>query len=192
MTIDPSHTFKFIVIGATGVGKSALVRRMIEDKFSLEQNATIGVEFESTRVEIEGRGIQLQLWDTAGQERYYSIVKAYFRNAVGVLLVFDLLDRGSFEAVTMWLNDARSLCDPSAVILLIGNKSDKPEARAVTMAEVEDYIKHKRLSYLETSALNGSNVREAFLSLAKEAYRKNARATPVTTQVATEEPGCCQ
>jgi small GTP-binding protein len=190
----PVCSFKFIIIGSSGVGKTAILKRLTEDTFSSDSQSTIGVEFDSTLVEVDGQSVKLQIWDTAGQERFRSIAKAYFRNAVGVILVFDICVRKTFEDVNMWLNDVHSLCDPTAVVILIGNKSDLATDRTVTLAEAEQYAQHHQLTYLETSAMSGANVREAFLKVATQIYRKAPKQAKPITQTQTPAPksgGCC-
>jgi small GTP-binding protein len=190
----PVCSFKFIIIGSSGVGKTAILKRLTEDSFSTDSQSTIGVEFDSTIVEVDGQSIKLQIWDTAGQERFRAIAKAYFRNAVGVILVFDICERKTFEDVNMWLNDVHLLCDPTAVVILIGNKSDLAPNRNVTLAEAEQYAQHHQLTYLETSAVSGANIREAFLKVATQIYRKAPKtakpATPTVVQ-AEKSGGCC-
>ncbi|EAY09069.1 small GTP-binding protein, putative [Trichomonas vaginalis G3] len=169
-----SGNFKFIVIGSSGVGKTAILKRLVDDIFTGESQSTIGVEFIATTIEVDGQPVKLQIWDTAGQERFRSIAKAYFRSAVGVLLVFDLTDRKSFEDLNQWLNDVHSLCDPNAVVTLIGNKSDLHTSRAITQSEAEAFAQMHQLTYLETSALGGDNVQEAFQRTAASVYRNNS------------------
>jgi small GTP-binding protein len=188
-----SCSFKFILIGSSGVGKTALLKRLVDDCFSEESHSTIGVEFDSTFLDVDGQSVKLQIWDTAGQERFRSIAKAYFRNAVGVILAFDICEPKTFEDVTQWLNEVHSLCDPTAVVILVGNKSDLASSRAVTMAEAEEFAQHYHIMYIETSAKSGDNVREAFLRCATQVYRKSPKAKP-TPQVAPatdRRKGCC-
>jgi small GTP-binding protein len=190
----PACSFKFIIIGSSGVGKTALLKRLVDDRYSTESQSTIGVEFDSTYVEVDGQSIKLQIWDTAGQERFRSIAKAYFRNAVGVVLVFDICESKTFEDVNMWLREVRSLCDPTAVVILVGNKSDLASSRAVTMAEAERFAQHNHLTYIETSAKSGENVHEAFLRTATQIYRRTpkagkAQASPVAAE--GDKKGCC-
>jgi small GTP-binding protein len=190
----PVCSFKFIIIGSSGVGKTAILKRLTEDTFSTDSQSTIGVEFDSTVLEVDGQSVKLQIWDTAGQERFRSIAKAYFRNAVGVILVFDICERKTFEDVNMWLNDVHSLCDPTALVILIGNKSDLASNRTVTLAEAEQYTQHHQLTYLEASALSGANVREAFVRVAAQIYRKAPKtAKPTGTISAPQQKsgGCC-
>lgn len=193
--MSSAFSFKFIIIGSSGVGKTAILKRLVEDSFSTESQSTIGVEFDSTIIEVDGQQVKLQIWDTAGQERFRSIAKAYFRNAVGVVLVFDITERKTFDEINMWLNDVHSLCDPSASVILIGNKADMSDNRAVTLAEAEQFAKQHQLTYLETSALSGANVREAFVSVATTIYRKGVKTSPKGLKE-TEKPkggkdGCC-
>jgi small GTP-binding protein len=155
-------TFKFIVIGSSGVGKTAILKRLVDDVFTTENQSTIGVEFLATTIEVEGQPVKLQIWDTAGQERFRSIAKAYFRSAIGVVLVFDLSERKSFDDLGQWLTDIHALCDPNAVVTLIGNKLDLADQRKVTSIEAESFAQLHQLSYFETSALGGDNIQEAF------------------------------
>jgi small GTP-binding protein len=169
-----SKGFKFIVIGASGVGKTAILKRLIDNTFIQEAQTTIGVEYNATTVHVDGNHVKLQIWDTAGQERFRSIAKAYFRSAVGVMLVFDLTERKSFEDLGHWLTEVHALCDPRAVVTLIGNKSDLQERRAVTVTEAENFAQIHELTYLETSALGGNNIQEAFEKAAGAVFRKIA------------------
>jgi small GTP-binding protein len=132
-------SYKFIIIGSSGVGKTCLLKRLIDGTFSEDSASTIGVEFDSLILNIDNRKVKLQIWDTAGQERFRSISKTYYRNAVGVVLVFDLTDRKSFDALTSWLNDIHALCDSNAVVQLIGNKSDLSSARFVVAKSYFQY-----------------------------------------------------
>jgi small GTP-binding protein len=195
-TIDNRRSFKFIVIGNNGVGKTAILKRLIDDVFIPEGQTTIGVEFLASSVEIDGQSIKLQIWDTAGQERFRSIAKAYFRSAMGVILVFDLTERKSFDDLNRWLSDIHQLCDPNAVTTLIGNKLDVKN-RAITTTEAEAFSQLHQLSYFETSALGGDNIQEAFHRTATAILRKSpgTPSTPTTAVVKTgPEPkseGCC-
>jgi small GTP-binding protein len=187
-------SFKFIIIGSSGVGKTAILKRLVEDTFSEDSQTTIGVEFDSTTIEVDGQTVKLQIWDTAGQERFRSIAKAYFRNAVGVILVFEIGDRKTFDDVNIWLNDVHSLCDPTATVLLIGNKADLAQNRVVSLAEAEQYAQHHQLNYLETSAFDGTNVREAFVKVATQIYRKIPQAGkpfPGPGPRVSQSKGCC-
>jgi small GTP-binding protein len=170
-------SYKFILIGSSGVGKTAILKRLVENSFTEDSQSTIGVEFDSTVLAINDRKVKLQIWDTAGQERFRSISKAYYRNAVGVILVFDITDRKSFDDLTSWLNDIRTLCDANAVIQLIGNKADLKSQRVVTLTEAEAFASHQHMQYLEISARVGENVREAFVRVATLIMTKGLKAS---------------
>jgi small GTP-binding protein len=173
MADPPRRTLKFIVLGSSGVGKTAILKRLVDDVFTTESQSTIGVEFLATSVDIEGQQVKLQIWDTAGQERFRSIAKAYFRSAIGVILAFDLTDRKSFDELNQWLSDIHALCDPNAVVTLIGNKLDLADARKVTSNEAETFAQLHQLAYFETSALGGDNIQEAFQRTAATILRKS-------------------
>jgi small GTP-binding protein len=186
-------TFKFIVIGTSGVGKTAILKRLVEGVFTTESQSTIGVEFLATSMDIDGQQVKLQIWDTAGQERFRSIAKAYFRSAIGVILVFDLSDRKSFDDLNQWLADIHALCDPNAVVTLIGNKLDLTGQRTVTTSEAEMFAQLHQLAYFETSALGGDNIREAFHRTAGAILRRNTGPTPTDShlvQARSDEKGC--
>lgn len=104
-----------------------------------DSSHTIGVEFGSRIVNVGGKSVKLQIWDTAGQERFRSVTRSYYRGAAGALLVYDTTSRDSFNALTNWLNDARTLASPNIVILLVGNKKDLEEARDVTFLEASTF-----------------------------------------------------
>ncbi|EAX89987.1 small GTP-binding protein, putative [Trichomonas vaginalis G3] len=170
-------SYKFIIVGASGVGKTAILKRLVEDSFTEESQSTIGVEFDSTMLTIDGRKVKLQIWDTAGQERFRSISKAYYRNAVGVILVFDLTERKTFEDLSSWLYDVHTLCDPNCVIQLIGNKSDLADNRVISLAEADAFAQRNHMHYLEASAKSGSCISEAFTRCATEIISKGLKAS---------------
>jgi small GTP-binding protein len=192
--------YKYIIVGSSGVGKTAILKRLVDDSFSDESTSTIGVEFESTVIHVDGRKVKLQIWDTAGQERFRSIGKAYYRNAIGVIIVYDLTDRRSFDDLSQWMADIHTLCDANAVIQLIGNKSDLAERRAISLKEAEDFANSHRIQYIETSAKMGANVRETFTQVAAAILAKRpdlpdagAEETAFLGSGVTEpaKPGCC-
>jgi small GTP-binding protein len=187
-------TFKFIVIGSSGVGKTAILKRLVEDVFTTDSQSTIGVEFLATTIDVEGTQVKLQIWDTAGQERFRAIAKAYFRSAIGVILVFDLSERKSFDDLNQWLVDIHALCDPNAIVTLIGNKLDLADQRKVTSNEAESCAQLHQLSYIETTAVAGANIQEAFPRTAAAIIRKSL---PVSGPPQSPQPaaaagdGCC-
>jgi Ras-related protein Rab-11A len=120
-----------VLIGDSGVGKSNLLSRFTRTEFNLDSKSTIGVEFATRSIQIDHKTIKAQIWDTAGQERYRAITSAYYRGAVGALLVYDISKSTSFENVTRWLKELRDHADNNIVIMLVGNKTDQRHLRAV-------------------------------------------------------------
>ncbi|KAJ1105584.1 hypothetical protein NDU88_002989 [Pleurodeles waltl] len=164
--------FKFLVIGSAGTGKSCLLHQFIENKFKQDSNHTIGVEFGSRVVNVGGKSVKLQIWDTAGQERFRSVTRSYYRGAAGALLVYDITSRETYNALTNWLTDARTLASPNIAIILCGNKKDLDADREVTFLEASRFAQESELMFLETSALSGENVEEAFLKCARTILNK--------------------
>ncbi|KAH0795519.1 small GTP-binding protein [Histomonas meleagridis] len=199
--VEYKHNFKFIVIGSSGVGKTSILKRLIDDEFSTENVSTIGVEYMSTVLEIDGQPVKLQIWDTAGQEKFRSIAKSYFRHSVGVILVYDITDRKSFDELSLWLNDVHALCDPNAAITMIGNKLDLASQRVVSTSEAQSFATTHQLTYIETSARGGDNVTEAFNRAAKmvfdraEAGKLSTKTVSVPQQASTNSDtsgSCCK
>nr|CCC95899.1 unnamed protein product [Trypanosoma congolense IL3000] len=160
---------KLIVLGDSGSGKSSLLHRFVEDTFVEDRTQTIGVEFGSKVVELSGRKIKLQIWDTSGQERYKSVTRSYYRGAVGCLIVYDITQRSSYESIPQWLNDVHHLAGQDVVVMLVGNKSDVANNRAVQHNEASLFALENNLLHLETSASTGEFVSDAFLKVAKAA-----------------------
>ncbi|XP_013793048.2 ras-related protein Rab-4B-like, partial [Limulus polyphemus] len=139
--------FKFLVIGSAGAGKSCLLHHFIENKFKADSSHTIGVEFGSKVVNVGGRSVKLQIWDTAGQERFRSVTRSYYRGAAGALLVYDMTSRETYNALTNWLTDARTLASPNIMILLAGNKKDLEDDREVSFLEASRFAQENGLCF---------------------------------------------
>eukprot|EP01100_Stratorugosa_tubuloviscum_P007233 TRINITY_DN302_c0_g1_i1.p1 TRINITY_DN302_c0_g1~~TRINITY_DN302_c0_g1_i1.p1 ORF type:complete len:213 (-),score=94.43 TRINITY_DN302_c0_g1_i1:108-746(-) len=166
------YLYKFIIIGDAATGKSCLLHRFIDDRFKKDSTHTIGVEFGSKIVEVGNKFIKLQIWDTAGQERFRSVTRSYYRGAAGALLVYDITSRDSYNHVSTWLTDAKSLANSDIVIILVGNKTDLEADREVTYLEASRFAQENNLIFLETSALSGSGVGEVFLKCARTILSK--------------------
>nr|CAD7590027.1 unnamed protein product [Timema genevievae] len=156
------YLFKVVLIGDSGVGKSNLLSRFTRNEFNLESKSTIGVEFATRSIQVDGKTIKAQIWDTAGQERYRAITSAYYRGAVGALLVYDIAKHLTYENVERWLRELRDHADQNIVIMLVGNKSDLRHLRAVPTDEAKAFAERNGLSFIETSALDSTNVETAF------------------------------
>ena len=163
--------FKLVLIGDLGVGKSNLLSRFTRNVINLESKSTNGVEFATRSIQVDGETIKAQIWDTAGQERYKAITSAYYRGAVGALLVYDIAKQLTYENVESWLREIRDHADANIVIMLVGNKSDLRQLRAVPTDEAKVFAEKNNLSFIETSAVDSTNVETAFHNILKEIYQ---------------------
>ncbi|CAA7020524.1 unnamed protein product [Microthlaspi erraticum] len=164
------YVFKVVLIGDSAVGKSQLLARFARDEFSMDSKATIGVEFQTRTLVIEEKSVKAQIWDTAGQERYRAVTSAYYRGAVGAMLVYDITKRETFDHIPRWLEELRAHADKNIVIILIGNKSDLEDQRAVPTEDAKEFAEKEGLFFLETSALNATNVENSFNTLMTQIF----------------------
>ncbi|GAB2295507.1 Ras- protein RABA4d [Dionaea muscipula] len=165
------YVFKVVLIGDSAVGKSQLLARFARNEFSVDSKATIGVEFQTKTLFIDQKTVKAQIWDTAGQERYRAVTSAYYRGAVGAMLVYDMTKRQSFDHMARWLDELRGHADKNTVIMLIGNKCDLASLRAVPVEDAKEFAERENLFFMETSALDTTNVETAFLTILTEIYR---------------------
>ncbi|XP_057778577.1 ras-related protein RABA3-like [Salvia miltiorrhiza] len=165
-----AYVFKVVVIGDSAVGKTQLLSRFAKNEFCLDSKSTIGVEFQTRTVTISSKLVKAQIWDTAGQERYRAVTSAYYRGALGAMLVYDVTKRQSFDHVARWVDELRAHADTSIVIMLIGNKADLLDSRAVPAEDALEFAQTQNLFFFETSALSGENVEPAFLKLLQEIH----------------------
>jgi len=184
------HLFKIVLVGDSGVGKSNLLSRFTRNTFSQYEKSTIGVEFATRIVTIppDDKRIKAQIWDTAGQERYRAITTAYYRGALGAMLVFDVTRHSSFDNVSRWIKELKDHANNDIVLMLCGNKadlvpssssstsSDSPApsnghvVREVSDTEARTFASQNGIPYLETSAKNGLNVDAAFVGVVSKIY----------------------
>jgi small GTP-binding protein len=165
--ISPTN-HKIVIVGDSSVGKSSIVQRLVQDTFSEDGTTTCGADLYTYACPVNNDNVKLQIWDTAGQERFRSISKSYFRNAVGAILVYDITKVTSFDQLAQWLTDLQSLAAPNAYILLVGNKTDLEEERQVGAEMVKAFVTTNHMEAIETSALSGHNIKEAFARMAVE------------------------
>ncbi|KAB1224136.1 Ras-related protein RABA5b [Morella rubra] len=201
------YLFKIVLIGDSAVGKSNLLSRFARNEFDTNTKATIGVEFQTQAVEIEGKEVKAQIWDTAGQERFRAVTSAYYRGAVGALVVYDISRKATFESVKRWLEEltkhervsiylngdfefyhlryhigrrkARlrmdAHCDTTMARMLVGNKCDLENIREVSVEEGKSLAEAEGLFFMETSALEATNVQTAFEIVIREIYTNISR-----------------
>jgi len=164
---DMDYILKIVILGKSGVGKTSLLKRFTDDEFSTNHLVTIGVDFKTKDVEVlHGKIAKLQLWDTAGQDLYRTLVASYYRGSDGLIVVYDITDRDSFEQVPYWLGEAGRYASPDVSRMLIGNKADKEQDRAVDRRVAQSFADRYGLTFIETSAKSASNVESAFINLA--------------------------
>jgi len=184
MDMNPKidYVFKVVLIGDSAVGKSQILSRFARDEFSLDSKATIGVEFQTRTVVIDHKSVKAQIWDTAGQERYRAVTSAYYRGAVGAMLVYDITKRQTFDHVPRWLEELRNHADNNIVIMLVGNKCDLDNLRAVPTEDAKEFAQKEGLFFLETSALEATNVETAFLTVLTEIFKIVTKKSLIASQ----------
>lgn len=198
---DSNHTFKILTIGESGVGKTCVLRRFVENKFLKNHLATIGIDFKTKSITVKGTQIKLKIWDTAGQERFRNITTQYYKGADGIVLVFDVTDQNSFEKIREWMNQIRVNTSAGEIgLVLLGNKCDA-EPRVVQKSDGEKMAEELGIRYFEISAMMGTNISESFEFLAEEILKKkninlNSDATNNQPGIVIGQPnegrkGCC-
>merc|ERR1712137_1356840 len=139
-----------------------------DKRFRTDHDLTIGVEFGARLVGIDGKQVRLQVWDTAGQESFRSITRSYYRGAIGALLVYDITSQNSFDNLPVWLKDSLDATNQNIGLILVGNKSDLEGQRQVSQTVAKTFAKDNNLTFLETSAKNGTNIEKIFQVLAEQ------------------------
>ena len=170
--VNFDYLLKYIIIGDAAVGKSNLLLRYVHGQFKPEYQLTIGVEFGAKNIEISSKTFRIQIWDTAGQENFRSITRAYYKNSVCALVVYDISSRDSFNNVTSWIEDCKNQSPKTIFIVLVGNKSDLEDKRQVTYEEGKELADKNELLFFESSAKEGTNVEDIFVNSAKEIAKK--------------------
>ena len=169
-------SFKIIVIGDSGVGKSCLTNRATTNLFEDTYNATVGFEFLSFNVKIDEKVIKLQIWDTCGQELYRSLITNFYRNSSLAIIVYAINSKDSFEDIEMWLRELRTHSNPDAKVFLIGNKLDLENERKITKEQGETFAKNNKLNlFIESSAKTGFNSKKIFIKAAKMLYDEHLK-----------------
>ncbi|KAJ8774380.1 hypothetical protein K2173_011629 [Erythroxylum novogranatense] len=169
------YLFKIVIIGDSAVGKSNLLSRYARNEFNLHSKATIGVEFQTQSLDFDGKEVRAQIWDTAGQERFRAVTSAYYRGAVGALVVYDITRRTTFDSVGRWLDELKTHSDTTVARMLVGNKCDLENIRDVSVEEGKSFAEAEGLFFIETSALDSTNVRKAFEIVIGDIYNNVSR-----------------
>ena len=163
MTEDIPH-YKIIFLGDQCVGKSSILNRFYQDKFEPDYQATIGLDFHSKNTEINGTSVRLLLYDTAGQEKFKSLIPMYIRDANIIIVVYDITLKDSFTHTEHWVNETKDLKREDAIFVLVGNKIDLEDKRAVDSKEAENFAIAKGFLFHEVSAKTGNGIGELFVN----------------------------
>lgn len=181
--------WKVVLVGDSGVGKTNLLSRFTRNEFNAESKTTIGVEFATRNVQIRGKTVRAQIWDTAGQERYRAITSVYYRGAVGALVLYDITKPATFENLDKWISELKEHADPCVCIMIVGNKTDLRSQRVVSTEDGRLLAEKYRFSFIETSALDASNVGEAFNNLLVDIFniQTEAEKSDSTSRIVPQE-----
>ena len=166
-----TYKFKVVVVGDSGVGKTNLIKRFVSNEFKSDSKATVGVEFLSKNFIINGEIFKIEIWDTAGQERYKSITTAYYKGAKGAMIVYDVTNQTSFDNVDKWYNEIKDKAAKNINLIMIGNKNDLVDMKIINSDSASEKAKSFGIAIMETSALDSSNVKEAFYLILQEMYK---------------------
>lgn len=198
------YLFKLLLIGDSGVGKTCILFRFSEDAFNTTFISTIGIifffekylfycfnlvnlqllilllskkgiDFKIRTIELDGKKIKLQIWDTAGQERFRTITTAYYRGAMGIMLVYDVTNEKSFDNIKNWIRNIEEHASSDVEKMILGNKCDIHDRRQVSRERGEQLAIEYNIKFMETSAKSSFNVEEAFFTLAKDIKAKMER-----------------
>jgi len=207
-TRNASYDFliKLLLIGDSGVGKSCLLLRFSDDSFTTSFITTIGIDFKIKTIDLDGKRIKLQIWDTAGQERFRTITTAYYRGAMGILLVYDVTDEQSFQNIRNWIRNIEQHAADNVDKILVGNKCDMVSEKLVENARGQALADEYGIKFFETSAKSNINVVEAFTSIASDIKKrlmdnpnnaaksdatKNVQIKPSDSSTKKPDGGCC-
>lgn len=193
--------FKYVIVGHSSVGKSAILVRFTDNIFKEDYLTTIGVDFKFRKLKIDSNTYKLQIWDTAGQEKYQTITKTFYKNSQAVVIVYDVSCKNTFtDLKEIWLKEIRKNCDEDVIIFLIGNKIDKNN-REVTKEEAESFAKEENIFYGETSAKSGEGIEKVFIELtqkvceirnqSEENEKENEVIVGVDNRFKKIKDGCC-
>lgn len=162
------YLFKLLLIGDSGVGKTSILFKFSEDTFSPAFISTIGIDFKIRTIEVDGKRIKLQVWDTAGQERFRTITTAYYRGAMGIMLVYDVSNTKSFENISNWIRNIEMHATQDVELMILGNKCDIADKRQVSKERGEQLALQHSIKFMETSAKANINIEESFTTLSRD------------------------
>ena len=171
MDSETTINFKILTLGENGVGKTSILIRFIENKFFKDYRATIGIDFKTKILNINNKEIKLKIWDSAGQERFRNLTTQYYKKVDGIVFVYDVTEKNSYETIRDWIEQIISNKNQEIGLVLFGNKCDL-EKRVITKEMGDKLAEQFKINYFETSALNGQGIKEAFESLTINIMKK--------------------
>lgn len=186
------------MIGDSGVGKTALVLKFVDDTVKHGKLSTIGIDYKTKMLWMRGKRVKLQVWDTAGQERFQTITQQYYRSAMGILMVYDVTSEASFQNISRWNEQISKHADKDVQRVLVGNKADAEDI-AVAVGRGQELAEKYGIPFFETSAWFGENVNQAFIKLAEMVIQQRRREDepyiPDSLSLSKDEPSkqraCC-
>ncbi|KAL7711948.1 GTP-binding protein ypt2 [Entamoeba marina] len=164
------YLLKFLIIGDTAVGKTAMLLRYTDNTFDEGFISTIGVDFKIKKLEVDGKKLKIQIWDTAGQEKFHTITQSYYRGSHAIIVVYDCTDRKTFESSKQWLAEIDNETSGNVCRVLVGNKCDKP--KDVTIEEATEFATSQNIKIIETSAKENIGISETFEYVVSEVVKK--------------------
>ena len=189
---------QLITLGDTKVGKTSILKRYHEDSFTAHHLSTIGLDFIAPVMQLGGESVTVKIWDTAGQERFRTITQSFYKQAQGVMLVYDVTDENSFNNLHAWMTSINENANTNTIMYLIGNKVDLVDERKTSKESAQKAADKYGMKYFETSAKANINIKEAIETLAAEVYEKLSAKDTQGGKKLTDGPkeeaakgGCC-
>ena len=188
--------YKILLLGDSSVGKTCFLMRYSDNTFQEIHMSTIGLDYKLKNVQLDdGKIVKIQIWDTAGQDRFRSITKNYYKGAHGIILIYDVTSRKTYENIKNWVSQIKEEVSEKVTIILVGNKIDDEKNRKVTTEEGENMAKECGLDFFETSAKSGVNIDSTFNELVKktvEKYNKiDGKGDKLNNRKTGKKSACC-
>ena len=195
MSVKKEFMYKILLLGDISVGKTCILTRYSDNTFREEHFVTVGLDFIKKSVNLDnGKTVNIQIWDTAGQDRFKSITKNYYKGAHGIILIYDVTTRMTFDNVRNWINTIKEEVDDKVNVILVGNKIDNNDNRKVTTEEGQKIANEYKLPFYETSAKTGDNINKAFNDLITrvvDVFGKYERKGQKLGNKKKKANGCC-
>ena len=191
---DSSNSYKIVVVGASGVGKTAIVNQLVNKNFKEEGQPTIGVEFKSYSLQADSENVKLQIWDTAGQERFHALTPLYARSSYCAIIMTSINDRGSFESINTWKELLQTSCERYPPCILSVNKIDLEDSIGADRNKIDQEYSDQFDCVMYVSALSGEGIDNLFIYAAQIGYdffKKNTAKKKTMDIKETKKNGCC-